>query len=80
MKAPETEQEKQSILASPKAVVDGKEVAIGFHTIPRSADVVGGQAFVAGRDATVHAAGNVHRRVAPDQDTDIQVSILPRRE
>ncbi len=45
VKAPETDAEKMSILASPKATVDGKEVAIGFHTILRSGEVVGGQAF-----------------------------------
>lgn len=39
---PTTETEKQSILASNKVTVDGKEYAIGFHTILRSGDQPGG--------------------------------------
>lgn len=42
--------------------------------------LVRAQAFGRGRDATVQAAGNVHRRVSPDQDTGIQAPLLIRRE
>lgn len=45
VKAPETDAEKQAILASPKVVVDGKEYAIGFNTLMRSGDVIGGNTF-----------------------------------
>lgn len=45
VKAPETDAEKQSILASSKVTVNGKEYSIGFNTIMRSGDVVGGGTF-----------------------------------
>ncbi|MBV5342020.1 MAG: DUF839 domain-containing protein [Deltaproteobacteria bacterium] len=45
VKAPETEIEKQSILASNKVTINGKEYAIGFNTIMRSGEVIGGGTF-----------------------------------
>ncbi len=45
VKAPETDAEKQSILASSKATINGKEYSIGFNTIMRSGDVIGGGTF-----------------------------------
>jgi secreted PhoX family phosphatase len=42
---PATDAEKRSVLASPSAVVNGSTVAIGFNTILRSGDEVGGGVF-----------------------------------
>ena len=43
--APETNEEKQAVLASSKVKVDGQDYAIGFNIIMRSGDVVGGGTF-----------------------------------
>jgi len=45
VKAPETDAEKQSILASSKVTINGKEYSIGFNTIMRSGDQYGGGTF-----------------------------------
>jgi len=45
VKAPETDAEKQSVLASNKVTIDFKNYAIGFNTILRSGDQVGGGTF-----------------------------------
>lgn len=45
VKVPETDAEKQSVLAASKVVIDGKEYAIGFNTLMRSGDVIGGGTF-----------------------------------
>lgn len=45
VKAPETDAEKQTILASSKVTVNGQDYSIGFNTIMRSGDVVGGGTF-----------------------------------
>lgn len=45
VKTPETDVEKQSILASSKVTINGKEYTIGFNTIMRSGDQYGGGTF-----------------------------------
>jgi len=48
VKVPETDTEKQVILASPKVTVNGKEYSIGFNTIMRTGDKPGDSAFAFG--------------------------------
>ncbi len=48
VKAPETDAEKQSILAADKVAINGKEYAIGFNTILRSGDKPGDSPFAFG--------------------------------
>ncbi len=54
VKAPETDEEKRSILVSPSAMVDGEEINIGYQTILRSGEQAGDHVF----GQLIDAAGN----------------------
>lgn len=70
VKAPETDTEKQSVLASSKVTVNGKEYTIGFNTIMRSGDVVGGGTFgmIMDKDGNPIKASDGSNYISNDND------------
>jgi secreted PhoX family phosphatase len=45
VKVPTTDAEKRAVLASPRVTIDGRSYPIGFNTLARSGQVIGGNTF-----------------------------------